>query len=347
MKYKIHPLADLIPSMTDEEYQALKSDIQNNGYRKECPIILYEDKILDGRHRYKACQELGIEPKYEEYKGTEPSSFVISLNLKRRNLTKGQLAALAVEFIPELEKEAEIRMKSGKSVNLTQKIGEGKHTGESAEEAAELFDTNRQYISDAKKIKKERPKLFEELKAGTKTMAEVKEAMGIHVGHNSGENEWYTPKKYIDAAREVMGEIDLDPASSDKANKVVCATEYYTKENDGLNKKWEGNVWMNPPYAQSLIEKFIDKMVKSFNEDSINQAIVLVNNATETGWFQKLLGVCSAVCLVKGRIKFIDMNGKPSGAPLQGQAILYLGENTSKFNKEFSNFGIILWKEEK
>src|SRR6266700_2089374 len=65
----------------------------------------------------------------------------------------------------------------------------------------------------------------------------------------SNSTEWYTPRKYVDAAREVMGSIDCDPASNDLANEIVQAKTYYTKETDGYNKRWHGNVWLNPPYG--------------------------------------------------------------------------------------------------
>lgn len=68
-----------------------------------------------------------------------------------------------------------------------------------------------------------------------------------HVAFNSGNNEWYTPKEIIDAAREVMGEIDLDPASSELANKTVRAEKFYTINSDGLTKEWHGRIWLNPP----------------------------------------------------------------------------------------------------
>jgi site-specific DNA-methyltransferase (adenine-specific) len=108
-----HPIADLIPSMSEEEYRGLIEDIKVNGLID--PIYLFEGRILDGRHRYRACLELRIEPRFEEYQGDSPVAFVISRNLKRRHLTESQRAALAVELLPYIEKEArERQIKAGK-----------------------------------------------------------------------------------------------------------------------------------------------------------------------------------------------------------------------------------------
>lgn len=133
-----------------------------------------------------------------------------------------------------------------------------------------------------------------------------------------------------------MGEINLDPASNPIANKVVKADKYYTAEDNGLDKIWSGNVWLNPPYASDLIEKFIDKLVSERN--NYTQAIVLVNNATETVWFNKIIDISAAVCFPKSRVKFYMPNGK-TGAPLQGQAVLYIGENSNRFVNAFSKIG--------
>lgn len=160
-----------------------------------------------------------------------------------------------------------------------------------------------------------------------------------HVAFNSGENEWYTPPEYIEAAREVLGEIELDPASSKLANKTVKAKKFYTLDDDGLCQGWRGKVWMNPPYSLDLIGEFIAKYAEHVSSKDVTEGIVLVNNATETAWFSELVSVSSAVVFPKGRIKFIDKNGKPSGAPLQGQAIVYAGSNPDKFISVFSEFG--------
>jgi phage N-6-adenine-methyltransferase len=159
-----------------------------------------------------------------------------------------------------------------------------------------------------------------------------------HVAHNSGNNEWYTPAEYISAARNVMGVIDLDPASSDKANAVIQAAEYYTIDDDGLSKAWHGRIWLNPPYASKAIPQFIEKLCFHVAHNDVVEAITLVNNATETKWFNSLINIASAVIFPMKRIKFYMPNGK-TGSPLQGQAVIYIGSNPSVFLAKFKTFG--------
>jgi len=170
----------------------------------------------------------------------------------------------------------------------------------------------------------------------------VREKLKPHISYNSGENEWYTPAEYIKAAKEVMGCIDLDPASSDLANPVVGASQYFTKEDDGLTKDWCGRVWMNPPYASGLIHQFCDKLADHYNAGQVVEAIVLVNNATETNWFNVLIECASAVMFPKGRVKYTTPSGE-TGAPLQGQALIYMGEQPEVFMNVFSQFGWCAW----
>lgn len=158
-----------------------------------------------------------------------------------------------------------------------------------------------------------------------------------HVANNSGENEWYTPQQFIVAAREVMGGIDLDPASCALANETVQAEAFYTAEDNGISQDWYGNVWLNPPYAQPLIAQFAAAVVSK--RKKYDAACVLVNNATDTEWLQSMLEICDAACFVRGRIKFMDKRGQPSGAPLQGQVVLYFGDAADRFCNVFSSFG--------
>jgi phage N-6-adenine-methyltransferase len=156
----------------------------------------------------------------------------------------------------------------------------------------------------------------------------------IHVSDDS--YEWYTPQEYIDAARSVMGSIDLDPASTIRANEIIQAAKFYTKEQNGLIQPWLGRVWLNPPYSMPLVEQFTGKAIDEYKTGNIGSAIILVNNATDTDWFQRLLDY--PVCFPDGRVKFWTTDGPNLGAR-QGQAIFYLGNQIELFAKIFNKFG--------
>lgn len=93
---KAHEYADLFPMMNDEELKNLVSDLKRKGQSN--PIMLLDGKILDGRNRYKACMIAGLDPKLDEYKGTDPLGFVVSHNLIRRHLDESQRAMVAAKM---------------------------------------------------------------------------------------------------------------------------------------------------------------------------------------------------------------------------------------------------------
>jgi|19_taG_2_1085344.scaffolds.fasta_scaffold31113_3 phage N-6-adenine-methyltransferase len=160
-----------------------------------------------------------------------------------------------------------------------------------------------------------------------------------HVKHNSGVNDdWYTPEYIIDMVRQVMP-IELDPASSDSANKIVKSKRYFTEANDGLLKNWKGKVYMNPPYSRGWVKKFMEKLCYEYKAGFVDEAIALLNNGTETGWFQDSAKLSSAICFPKGRIRYLSKDLNSSNGPLQGQVIFYFGKNYKKFIKVFQELG--------
>ena len=161
-----------------------------------------------------------------------------------------------------------------------------------------------------------------------------------HRAEGTGENEWYTPAKFIEAAREVMGGIDLDPASHPAAQTTIQAEVFLTRMDDGLSKEWHGRVWLNPPYSQPEIWHFVEKLVEELSADRATEAVLLTHNYTDTAWFHHAESIAAAICFTRGRIPFEDMDGEKC-APTQGQAFFYFGENVDRFREVFAEFGFV------
>jgi phage N-6-adenine-methyltransferase len=157
----------------------------------------------------------------------------------------------------------------------------------------------------------------------------------------TGENEWYTPAEYLAAAREVLGDIDLDPATSEAAQRIVKAKEFFTKDDDGLRHEWHGRVWLNPPYARSLIAEFVDKLLLEVNHGHAESAILLTHNDTDTAWFQRAAEQARAICFTRGRIRFESPDGELA-APTLGQAFSYFGADAERFISRFRQFGLVV-----
>lgn len=164
-----------------------------------------------------------------------------------------------------------------------------------------------------------------------------------HVAQATGKMEWYSPPPYVEAARAWMGSIDLDPASSEIANQIVQAADFYTAKDDGLQMIWRGKVWLNPPYSHPLVDQFSEAIAQKYIAGEIEMGTMLLNNATETDFLQGLLMAACAVCFPDGRIPFLNQQLEPVNKPLQGQVILGFGKDPLGFRREFKGFGEVLF----
>lgn len=156
------------------------------------------------------------------------------------------------------------------------------------------------------------------------------------IHQDSGKTSWHTPPEIVDAAREVMGGIDLDPASSSTANKTVRASIYYTARDDGLSKPWVGRVWMNHPFSRDGNPKWIGRLVSAYETGEIEQAICITYAAINAAWFQRLLRYPRWI--PSSRVDYIDPFAEPgderTGAP-KDSIVTYLGPDTDRFAQIF------------
>jgi len=341
----------LIPPLTDEERSGLEASVLRDGCLD--PLIVWREHrvLLDGHHRKEICDGYGMDYATREVSLPDRHAakrWVIEHQFGRRNLTPFQRAELALQLKPLLAARARNKQVSegrrlGGAPTLSQNSAEGSMN--TRRQLADLAGVSHDTIARADFIAAHADDSTKaRLRRGETTInAEYKRIRDRtpHVARNTGDSEWYTPEAFADAARDVMGGIDLDPASTAVANEVVRAGRFFTVDGDGLAQPWAGRLFINPPYAQPLIQRFCDKLIHHVQAGDVAEAVVLVNNATETRWSQALLGVASAVCFPAGRVRF--WHPDKQSAPLQGQAVVYVGPDGDSFFRRFASFGRVCY----
>jgi ParB-like chromosome segregation protein Spo0J len=157
-----HELALAFPPLKGEEYDRLKNDIKENGQREA--ITTYQGKIVDGRNRYRACKDLGIDPIVEEWDGVGSLvSFVASKNLHRRHLSEGQRAMIVATLKPHFEGEARERMRAGKGMDPGANLPQGR----TRDQLAKISHVSPRTIDAASKVLEDgAPELVESVRAG-------------------------------------------------------------------------------------------------------------------------------------------------------------------------------------
>lgn len=151
--------------------------------------------------------------------------------------------------------------------------------------------------------------------------------------------EWYTPAWLIELARETMGGIDLDPASSAQAQRTVKAEVFYDAAQDGYRKVWLGRVFLNPPFDDT--PRWVRRLGAAYADGDVSQAILLVNSAPGYRWWEELHRAFP-VCLLRERVAFTSAAGVTAGTAKKGTTIAYMGAYWSKFDSVWSSYGRVL-----
>lgn len=213
MKYSQHPLSSAFPAMTAQEYQELKDSIEVNGVLN--PITIYQNMVIDGWHRYKAANELGIDcPESELDESIDPKDFVLAQNKNRRHITMAQLAiatAQVYEWHPanRPNKSALSAELSKTTAELAEISGVSKRTIEQAKsvlknassEVKEAVKSGKIGLSKAQAISK----LPKEKQAGAIDKALPKEAPEKPVL-----TQYYGPEEAELKANELAQQADLE-----------------------------------------------------------------------------------------------------------------------------------------
>ena len=249
------------------------------------PIWLYEDKILDGRNRFRACQEVGATMEFKEYTGVDPIGFVISLNKERRHLSSSQLATVAVNLLPLFEEEAKKRQLSGlkqfsnSESTVSQKFEQREieeNENKSITKAAESVGTNRQYVADSKKLKESAPDVFNAVNEGRlnipqakallsmpkerqeKVISEIKEVEDADKFIKSVISE-EKKKKIEDRKQEILGITNLEISENKPEIRLCSAVDFLNTFED----KSCDLLITDPPYSTDVddIDSFVDEWV--------------------------------------------------------------------------------------
>lgn len=158
------------------------------------------------------------------------------------------------------------------------------------------------------------------------------------IHQDSGRSEYFTPIEIVEAARELMGTIDLDPASSVLVNRRIKASYIYTKEDDGLSHDWFGNVWLNHPFSRKNNPLWIAKLVEEHLAVDM-QICCITFAATSEKWFQPLLKYPQ--CFLSPRTNYYLPDGSLKKGVTKGSVVTYLGDDVLRFTEVFNNFGVV------
>jgi site-specific DNA-methyltransferase (adenine-specific) len=283
MQYKKHRF-NIYPEMQPEEFERLRGNLLANGYDSKHPIWLFEGEIIDGWNRYRACDALGIPPVVRNFEGSEIDAMQFAIRTNdRRDLSSSQRAAIAIEaeeLVGVLKAEAARRQAEFKGNQYTSGVPElipevqtPRENKEVRAQLAQTFGTNPRYVSDAAKIKAENPEAFEAIKAGEKTITEVKKEEKIKQVQQKREESRKTIAEIVNIA--VL-------ESPNELQRIYLGDSRLISENYPNGIKL---VLTDPPYGadfQSNRRVISDKADKIENDSNIKDALLLTENVIST-----------------------------------------------------------------
>ena len=243
---RLHELCELFPKLDGEAYEALKADIAVNGLLN--PIVMCGDSILDGQNRFRACQELGVSPRFTEFKGENILEFVLAQNLHRRHLTPGQSATI-VALAQDWSKAHSV----GNS-NWEKSPNSGKKT--TVAERAEKSGTSDYTQKKADKLVKENPELAKKVAVGEISLGKAIKEVAPEEPKDALDDFDALEAYEAEVAENKRLHSVIDALSSDDKDKEIVALSETVKSLQGrINQavKTEAEAIKQAKYYGSLL----------------------------------------------------------------------------------------------
>jgi protein gp37 len=273
--YEVHPFADAFPLMDGEEFGELVHDIKKNGLRE--PILLSHDKttLVDGRNRYRACEAAGVDVVHEtlpaRYTETMLLDLIVSKNLARRQLNRGQAAFLGMRYLELYEAAAKQTQGSkgkakphGESTSVPADLPESGRERESRQRAARATGSSGRSVQSAKYVEKHAPDLATTVKAGRLSLDAAYKQAKRRVKSTPKPDPKPKPSPVMLALRTHTGEEVAYPKPQSKATFT---------EQDGDGISWARWSW-NPVtgclhgcdycYARAIAHRYKDRFPVGF-----------------------------------------------------------------------------------
>lgn len=152
-------------------------------------------------------------------------------------------------------------------------------------------------------------------------------------------DECYTPAHIADRVHQCLGGIDLDPASCAIANRHVRAQCFYTKAENGYMRPWAGRVFLNPPFTQNQVPRWVKRLSAAYEDGDVTAAVLLVNSAPGYHWWHELIDA-RPVVILRERLTFHQQSGELYGDHhKKGQTVAYYGRDVRPFLAAFGDLG--------
>jgi 16S rRNA G966 N2-methylase RsmD len=266
-KMKEHRLTKIFPLMTDQQFAALKNDIELNGLQE--PIWIYKGEILDGRSRHRACSQLGIKPRLRDWTGGGGSllTFLISANLVRRHLNSSQRAVLALSIEKELAREAKTHMIAGGGDKRNKLVGFKKiqNPMHAAKEAAALAGTNSSYVIGAKRLEAQAPDLLKDVSEGVLNIPDARSLSTLAPEQRrdivsllrSGKAKSIKKARYL-VRQEQQSRIPDNLPNIGERYRLIHATARELLEGDEIPADSLELVFADPPYDKDSVSVYED-----------------------------------------------------------------------------------------